>query len=135
MDSAMKKLLLAGCVALFLATPAQADCCDMAPLIPAGREFEVAAKRQFGRGFASVGLWGKQWRDYSDNGEEVLRDFDGNWPPPEHRNKSDCLSKGAVVTVKNRRYLGLDWDKSYLVCRYRTKPTIRFFKCTAWEGE
>jgi hypothetical protein len=78
-----------------------------------------------------VQFWGKQWTKC------VLRDCDDrNWPLPEDRRKYDCLlPPTVVVTVKDRRYLGLAKDKTYLVCRYQTKPTIRFFKCWAWEGE
>jgi hypothetical protein len=43
--------------------------------------------------------------------------------------------KIATVEVKDTRYLGLDKDKSYLLCSYRTKPMIKFFNCWAWEGE
>ncbi len=104
----MKKVFLAGCAVLFLAAgTAQADCCDMPKLVPAGHAFDVAAKRQFGRGFSRVSV-------YED---ETIK------------------PKIATVEVKDNRYLGLDKDKSYLLCRYRTKPVIRFFSCFAWEGE
>jgi hypothetical protein len=66
---------------LFLATgTAHADCCDMGKFTPAGRAFDVAANRQFGRGVvSSVSLW-----------EE------------EHR-PNDIY---AVMNIKDRRYLG-----------------------------
>jgi hypothetical protein len=85
---------------------ARAECCDMDPLHPAGRTFQVAAKQQFGRGVSRVSLWGDQTKE-----------------------------KTAIMNIKDRRYLGVAWDKSYLICNYRTKPTVRFFECSAWEGE
>jgi hypothetical protein len=123
---AMKKLFLFGIAALFLATgAAHADCCDMAPLVPAGHAFYVAAKRQFGHGFSSVDLGGEKWKDCSGEGECVVRDCKGNWSPDQRRDQ-ECGSKYAVVAVKSTRYLGLDKDKIVLLCSYRTKPVIRF---------
>jgi hypothetical protein len=135
---AMKKALLAGIAALFLATgAAHADCCDMAPITPATREFYVAAIRQFGRGFSSVGLFGEQWKDCSvETIGCVLRLCDKNWPSSEGREKQECSLKGsAVIQVSDTRYLGLEEGKIYLMCSYRTKPMIRFYNCWAWEGD
>lgn len=102
----MKNLFITCVAALFLATEtAHADCCE--PVVPAGHAFEVAAKRHFGRGFSSVSFW-------------------ENEPKPK---------KIVIVDVKDTRHLGLDKNKSYLLCRYRTKPVIKFFNCFAWEGE
>ena len=127
------KLLLTAIAALLLATgTAHADCCDMAPTVEAGPAFYAAAKRQFGRGFSSVGLYGIVWQDYSGE-KRVLRSCKENSPPEERKHECD-LKNHAVVVVKDRRYLGLEWDKSYLMCQYRTKP-VRFFNCIAWEGE
>jgi hypothetical protein len=135
----MKKALLAGVAALSVlcASAAHADCCDMAPVTPAGHAFYIAAKRHFGRAFSSVGLVGEKWKDCSDtdsDGECVLRDCNvSRPPPPDYRH--DCDSKFAVVTVKDTRYLGLEKGKIYLLCDYRPKPVVRFFKCNAWEGD
>jgi hypothetical protein len=134
----MTRWFIASIAAMFLATgTANADCCDMAPITPAGHALKVAAKRQFGRAFSSVGLVGEKWKDCSDidgDGKCVLRDCDvSRPPPPDYRH--DCDSKSAIVTVKDTRYLGLEKGEIYLICNYRTKPVVRFFKCSAWAGD
>jgi hypothetical protein len=120
----MKKLFLTGIAALLLATPAQADCCDMPKTVRAGPAFQAAAKQQFGRGTSYVGIYDKK-----TVAEEAKR-----LPP----GVAESLSYSAVLVIKDARYLGVDKDYkdgSYLLCNYRTKPVIRFFKCNAWEGE
>lgn len=92
----------------------------------------------FNRGFSKVYLQGKQWEDCSDADPDAYprkcayRDCD-NWPPPEDR-KNYCLPNSVVVIVTDTRYLGLEDGKTYLMCRYRTKP-IRFYKCWAWASD
>jgi hypothetical protein len=112
----MKKLLLTS-VALLATGPAQADCCDMAKSVRAGHAFQIAAKRQFGRGASNMRIYR----------EKDLRD-----------EEKDLANKAATLDIKDARYLGVDKDYkdgSYLLCSYRTKPVIRFFKCIAWEGD
>jgi hypothetical protein len=115
-------------------------------LTPGGRAFAVAAKRQFGRGVAKkVGLFqaSQGWIDcFSHPGKCVGRGCGGNWDPPEDQ-KDECdprINPGrdavAVLTITDARYLGLDKDYpngSWLLCSYRTKPTIRFHNCQAWQ--
>jgi hypothetical protein len=117
-------------------------------LTPGGRAFAVAAKRQFGRGVAKkVGLFdeSQSWTDcFSHPGKCVGRGCSGNWGPPKEQ-KDECdprINPGrdavAVLTITDARYLGVDKDYangSYLLCNYRIKPVLEFFKCTPWEGE
>jgi hypothetical protein len=96
----MKKLLLSGVAALFLATgTAYADSCDMAKSVRAGHAFQIAAKRQFGRGASNVHIYR----------EEDLS--------PEQK---DLANKAAMLDIKDRRYLGVPNDKSF--CCVATGP-------------
>ena len=103
------RALITGIAALsLLPGTAHADCCDMGKFTPAGRAFDVAAKRHFGRAVSKVAIW-------------------------EEENRPDMPL--AAMIIKDRRYLGVPKDKNYLVCRYQTKPVVRFFNCFAWEGD
>jgi hypothetical protein len=121
--------------ALLLATtPAHAECCDDMPSYEyAGRAFDVAAKRQFGRGVFSVGIYTRRSVSEYCNNNGLAVGF---------QSVEDCIrqqAQGAVLEIKNARYLGVDeqgyTNGMYLMCSYRTKPRIRFLKCYAWEGE
>src|SRR5262249_50728566 len=105
--------LMVGMVALsmLLASAAHADCCDMGTFTRAGPAFEIAAKRQFGRGVSRrVSI---QHTKGAEGREVVL----------------------AAMIVKDARYLGVEKGKPYWTCSFRTKPVIRFDNCHAWEGD
>ena len=104
--------------------PAHADCCDMAKSVRAPHAFQVAAQRQFGGSVSNVHIYrDKDIAEYAERAPGAEK-----W-----------LSTGAWMVIKDARYLGVDeqgyQNEMYFLCSYRTRPVIRFYKCSAWEGD
>ena len=122
--------LILGVAILLGGTPALAE--DFSFLTPAGRAFDIAAKKQFGAGAFEPfrECYEGNCSDFMVRPGRVMRCKEKNCGS----DRPEDTSADRVNIMVNPRYLGLPEGHIYLECRYRINP-IRFYGCSSWEGD